>query len=359
MLAVRAGLGLGACDAPCPAPAPPRQPAAARAARGGLPGDSRRPSAWPAAHGAAAALAAGVSRARRRAPRRQGRRSSRAPASGAAALEVLRVAEAAARAAGAVIVEKVGAQVLRTKAHAADLLTAVDAECEDIIRGTVLRAFPGDAFLGEESVGSPEALAELLGEDRLWVVDPIDGTTNFVAGQPMSAVSIGVARGGELVAGVIYDPFRDELFAAAAGAGATLNGVRIAVARTDFLRDAVVASGAPPNPRSAAPCFRAMSALAPPRTRTVRLLGSAAINFAWVACGRLDAWFEPDLNVWDSAAGALLVREAGGRVTDCEGAEYALGMRPVCASNGRVHDELLDELRMARAMGLDEAVPAG
>merc|ERR1712187_282592 len=96
---------------------------------------------------------------------------------------------------------------------------------------------------------------------------------------------------------------------------------------------------------------------APPRTRTIRILGSAAINFAWVACGRLDAWFEPDLSPWDSAAGSVLVREAGGRVTDCEGVEYVLGTRPICASNGRIHAELLEVLGAAQAMQLDPLPP--
>lgn len=269
---------------------------------------------------------------------------------------MLQVAEAAARAAGRVMAAKVGAEVVQTKAFAADLLTAVDTECEEVVRATVAKAFPEHAFLGEESVGSTEAMAALLASPGwLWVVDPIDGTTNFVSGQPMSAVSIGVAYAGVLRVGVIYDPYRDELFSAAVGAGATLNGAPIAAstARARELREAVVASGAPPNPRSCAPCFRAMTLLQPPRTRTIRILGSAAINFAWVACGRLDAWFEPDLSPWDSAAGAVLVREAGGRMTDCEGVEFALGTRPVCASNGAVHEELLTVLREARATQLD------
>jgi len=271
--------------------------------------------------------------------------------------KVVEVAEAAARAAGKVMAEKVGAEVVEVKGFAADLLTAVDTECEEVVRQTVQNAFPSHAFLGEESFGSLEDMATLIAAPGwLWVVDPIDGTTNFVSGQPMSAVSIGVAHDGKLCVGVIYDPYRDELFSASLGGGASLNGSPIAVSadRARELREAVVASGAPPNPRSSAPCFRAMSLLSPPRSRTVRILGSAAINFAWVACGRLDAWFEPDLSPWDSAAGALLVREAGGRVTDCEGNEYVLGTRPICSSNGKIHDELLAVLREADATQLDD-----
>lgn len=266
------------------------------------------------------------------------------------------MAEEAARAAGRIMAAKVGADVIMTKAYAADLLTEVDGECEEVIRQTVAAAFPDHAFLGEESVGSREAMDELLASPGwLWVVDPIDGTTNFVAGQPMSAVSIGVAEKGVLRVGVIYDPYRDELFSARLGDGAKLNGEPISVGqRAKRLSEAVVASGAPPNPKSAAPCFRAMTQLCPPVTRTVRILGSAAINFAWVACGRLDAWFEPDLSPWDSAAGAVLVREAGGRVTDGEGVEYVLGTRPICSSNGPIHDELEAVLRQADATRLDD-----
>lgn len=269
---------------------------------------------------------------------------------------VLAVAEYAACAAGRIIVKKVGADVLMTKAYEADLLTEVDVECEEVIRQTVAEAFPEHAFLGEESVGSRRVMDELLATPGwLWIVDPIDGTTNFVAGQPMSAVSIGVAEGGVLRVGVIYDPHRDELFSARLGKGATLNGRPIVVGqRAQTLAQAVVASGVPPNPRSAAPCLRALTRLAPPVARTVRILGSAAINFAWVACGRLDAWFEPDLGPWDSAAGALLAREAGGRVTDGEGCDYTLSTRSVCCSNGFFHAALEAVLQDADATRLDD-----
>ncbi|CAJ1368764.1 unnamed protein product [Effrenium voratum] len=150
----------------------------------------------------------------------------------------------------------------------------------------------------------------------------------------------------------IYEPFRDELFTARSTRGAFLNGEIICVSGTPRLAEAVVASGCAPDPRSSAACFRAMAHLAP-KTRTVRILGSAAINFAWLACGRLDGWFEVDLNCWDTAAGVLLVQEAGGIVTDCLGNDYTLKTRPVCASNGHIHFDLLEELADANVTGLD------
>lgn len=256
------------------------------------------------------------------------------------------------------MVTKVGANVIKTKAFAADLLTEVDSECEELIRNEVLRAFPSHGFLGEETAGSPAEIDAVLAQPGwLWIVDPIDGTTNFVAGQPLSAVSIGVAENGVLRAAVIFDPYRQELFSALQGQGAFLTSSSstqpIHVSGTAAISEAVIASGAPPNPLSAQPCFRAMALLAPPRARTLRILGSAAINFAWLAAGRLDAWFEPFLSPWDSAAGVLLVREAGGIVTDCEGNDYQLTTRPICASNGLIHAELLQVLRDAKATQLD------
>ncbi|CAL1137457.1 unnamed protein product [Cladocopium goreaui] len=267
--------------------------------------------------------------------------------------KVLEVAEQAARAAGCLIREQVGAKVIRRKAFAADLLTAVDQQCEEAIRKIVQDNFPSHAFLGEETAETTGGIEEMQAQEGwLWVVDPIDGTTNFASGQPMSAVSIGVAKDGQLRVGVIYEPFRDELFTAQVERGAFLNGQSIRVSDAKELSEAVVASGCAPNPKSSAPCLRAMTELAP-KTRTLRILGSAAVNFAWLACGRLDAWFEVDLNAWDNAAGALLVQEAGGLVTDCKGSPYTLSTRPICATNGLIHFELLEILAKTKATELD------
>ena len=231
--------------------------------------------------------------------------------------EIVRVAIAAGREAADVVVARLGADVLKTKASRGDLLTAADAEVQDLIERHVAVAFPSHTFLGEESVAAGAvASAAALGAtldtagEYLWIVDPIDGTTNFVQSLPLVGISIGVAKreasGWELCAGVIVDPFRGEVFAARRGAGATLNGEPICVG-SEELGDAVVATGFAPTQESLQPMLRGMATVGR-KARTLRMLGSAAIMLAWVACGRLSAYFEADLNSWDSAAGVRLCR---------------------------------------------------
>ncbi|KAJ1487388.1 hypothetical protein T484DRAFT_1941485, partial [Baffinella frigidus] len=220
---------------------------------------------------------------------------------------VLSTAIKAGRAAGALMKEKLGAEVIKTKVNSKDLLTEIDPMCEKIIRDIVLAEHPAHSFLGEESVAagaeaSGRAMDLVKDSEWLWVVDPIDGTTNFVSGMPLSAVSIGVARRGELVVGVIVDPFRDEVFSAARGQGAFMNGKAISVGEEDDIGDAVIAAGSPPSLASIKPSLRGVTALMP-KCRTIRMIGSAALHFAWIANGRLTAYWEPDLNSWDSAAG--------------------------------------------------------
>ena len=208
--------------------------------------------------------------------------------------EIVRVATAAGREAADVVVARLGADVLKTKASRGDLLTAADAEVQELIERQVADAFPSHTFLGEESVAagsvaSAEALETTLDSagEYLWVVDPIDGTTNFVQSLPLVGISIGVAKreasGWELCAGVIVDPFRDEVFAARRGAGATLNGEPICVG-SEALGEAVVATGFAPRQESLQPMLRGMAAVGR-QARTLRMLGSAAIMLAWVACG--------------------------------------------------------------------------
>lgn len=235
----------------------------------------------------------------------------------------LKVAIDASKLGAGIMLEKLGADVVKTKANTRDLLTEVDPEVQRVIEDAVAAAFPDHGFLGEESVppgmdASSQALAALLadGPDWLWVVDPIDGTTNFVHGMPLSAISIGVAFRGEMQAAVIMDPFAGEIFSATRGGGAFVNFSPARVGEEATGEEAVVVTGYGATEESADSMIKGMTALTALPVRSVRMLGSAAIMLAWVAAGRLTAYYECDLNSWDTAAGALLVREAGGRITD-------------------------------------------
>ena len=273
--------------------------------------------------------------------------------------EVLAVIEAAARAAGALIVASSGRiAVEATKATVQDLVTRADKDAQDLIERAVRAAFPSAAFLGEESVGagsvaSAAALARALEpcSELLFIVDPIDGTANFVHGVPFSCVSIGVARRNELAVAAIFEPYRGEMFTATRGRGALLNGAtRLAVSPAPDFRSAMLAYGLGSSPRVAAVMLRAIGAVQE-GSRGQRSLGSAALQLAYVAAGRFEAFWECDLSAWDVAAGALLVAEAGGRVGDTRGAPFTLRTRDIVASNGApdVHDSLLACIKAAGA----------
>ena len=277
------------------------------------------------------------------------------------ATTTLDVAIDAALAAGRHLRARVGAKPVATKLDDADLVTAVDKECEEIIGSKIRAAFPEHALLGEESVepGVDAAMAALavLQEQAewLWIVDPIDGTTNFVNGLPLCAVSVGVARNGERMGAVVYDPFREELFTAWRGEGATLNGQPMRASSVARLGDAVLCACSPHARAAQAPCLRSISAVMTYPCRSVRILGSGVLNFAWVACGRLGAYWEPELAPWDTAAGTLLIEEAGGRVSDMDGSAYALGTRAVLGSADGIHRELLAVLEDADAVRCDDS----
>lgn len=211
---------------------------------------------------------------------------------------IVDVASHAARAAGALILRHAGrVAIAGTKADEADLVTAIDRECQAVIKSAVAAAFPAHAFLGEEDVapGSAAAAAALdaaiSSAPFLWVVDPIDGTTNFVCGIPLSCVSIGVALRGVVVAAVLYEPSRDELFTATRGGGAFINGARCAVGAEETLSRAVLGFGLHHMPHVARAMVTAASAVSP-HCRGLRALGSAALMLAYVACGRLGGFFE-------------------------------------------------------------------
>ena len=225
----------------------------------------------------------------------------------------------------------------------ADFVSAADRRAEDIIQRELAKARPRYGFLMEER-------GRIRGEDptHTWIVDPLDGTLNFLHGIPHFAVSIALERSGVLVAGIIYNPVTDDLFAAERGGGAYLNDRRLRVAGRRNLGDCIVLFGIPPALRGeTALHFSEMQALLP-RVAGLRRIGSAALDMAWVAAGRADAFYEHRLSPWDLAAGIVLVREAGGTVTDLDGGDTTLSTGDVLAGNDDVHRALLSLLRDAR-----------
>lgn len=230
-----------------------------------------------------------------------------------------------------------------------DLVTEADKGAERLVRNLIATHFPDHSFLGEEGVepgpeASAAALREALEAEYLWIVDPIDGTTNFVHGFPFFAVSIALARNGRVIVGVVYDPVRDELFVAERGKGAYVRGKRLKVSAERTLGESLLATGFSANPAVMRINAREASALVQ-KARNLRVCGSAALHLAYVAAGRLSGFWEHGLNAWDLAAGSLLVEEAGGRVSGVNGEPFDLRVRDVAASNGLIHDELLAALR--------------
>jgi myo-inositol-1(or 4)-monophosphatase len=224
-----------------------------------------------------------------------------------------------------------------------DLVTVADRTVEKLIRERLGAAFPKHGIYGEEGTRD-----RMEGEFR-WYVDPLDGTTNFAHGFPHFCVSMGLEQrpagtqaghDGTLVAAVIYDPMRDELFTAERGQGARLNGKPMHVSRTADLAEALLATGFPSRKRHASPNIHFYHEFTL-RSHGVRRAGSAALDLAYVASGRLEAFWEFNLNPWDTAAGILLVEEAGGRVTDFAGHPFKLDSREILASNGLIQAELV------------------
>ncbi len=242
------------------------------------------------------------------------------------------------------------------KSSSRDLVTEVDKGSETMIRNLLMTHFPNHSFLGEEGVepgpgASARALREVSDAEYLWIVDPIDGTTNLVHGFPFYSVSIALVHQGEVIVGVVYDPSRDELFVAEKGKGAYVRGKKMSVSTEGMLRDSLVATGFPADQTGAFSVNMAGIQAVAPKVRNIRSAGSAAMHLAYVAAGRLSGFWEIGLNAWDIAAGALLIQESGGRITDTAGKPYSLAVRNVIGSNGLIHDELQQELAEAKATG--------
>jgi myo-inositol-1(or 4)-monophosphatase len=223
-----------------------------------------------------------------------------------------------------------------------NFVTAADRRAEEIVRGELAKARPDYSFLGEE--GGTRAGSD---KSHRWIVDPLDGTTNFLHGIPHFAVSIALERDGAIVAGVTYNPANDDLFLAERGKGAFLNDQRLRVAARTRLADAVVACGLPHLGRGDLALARREIAAAQQHFAGLRRFGAATLDLAWVAAGRFDAYWERDLSPWDMAAGLLLVREAGGFVSDLDGGDAIFAKSQIAAGNDTMHRELLRLLKEA------------
>jgi myo-inositol-1(or 4)-monophosphatase len=248
------------------------------------------------------------------------------------------IAVDAALGSGLFIKKSVG-KVLKLSYKGRDnIVTDVDKKCESIIIRKILSAFPGDSVLSEEC-------GRIRGASPYkWIIDPLDGTTNFAHAFPFFCVSIGLEVRGRAILGVVYDPVRDELFLAEEGRGASLNGRKISVSGTKRLSESFLATGFSYGFRSKDRNIRNFRNFLT-RSLAIRRAGSAALDLCYVACGRFDGFWEMDLHPWDSAAGALIVREAGGRVTRFDGSPYSHYDKNILATNFSIHRSMISVLR--------------
>jgi myo-inositol-1(or 4)-monophosphatase len=252
--------------------------------------------------------------------------------------EFLDAGREAALAAGRVLEEWASKFTVSEKGPA-DLVTEADVAAQNAIVAILQPRFPQHGFLGEEGLRQSAGVG-----DYRWIIDPLDGTTNYVHRFPYYAVSIALEQAGELVAGVIFDPSKQEMFAALRGHGATLNDRPLQTSRFHRLKDAMVIASFPPNAKSDSPPLRRFLHVIN-HAQTVHRSGSAALNLAYVAAGRLDGYWSTSLKAWDMAAGVLFAREAGGRATRMDGSHVDLAIPDILCTNGTaLHDELITRL---------------
>jgi myo-inositol-1(or 4)-monophosphatase len=250
---------------------------------------------------------------------------------------MLNFAKETARGAGNILLEKFGKKIRVSKKGDIDLVTEADLASEKYVIERINTQYSQHAILAEES-------GVISGSDDTqwkWIIDPLDGTTNYAHGYPCFCVTLALEHRGELVIGVSYDPTRDELFAAERHQGASLNNKSINVSETRPLTESMLVTGFPydlARHENLAGIFKSFLL----KSRAVRRDGSAAIDLAYVACGRFDGFWEEGLNAWDVAAGILMIKEAGGKVTDFDGGDVDIYNPPFCASNGEIHSEMLE-----------------
>ncbi len=243
-----------------------------------------------------------------------------------------------AREAGALLLEHFDQNIKIEYKGDADLVTAADRKSEALIRQRIRTLWPSHDILGEE-----EGLND-TGSEYRWYIDPLDGTTNFAHGFPVFCVSMALEHKGKMMAGLCYDPTRDELFSAEQGKGAYLNDRPIQVSKAAILSESLLGTGFPSKKRHKNANIHFYHQLTL-RTHGVRRAGSAALDLCCVACGRFDGFWEFNLNPWDTAAGVLILEEAGGSVTDFHGGPFQLISHETLASNGLIHDALLHEFK--------------
>jgi myo-inositol-1(or 4)-monophosphatase len=244
----------------------------------------------------------------------------------------------AATRAGRMQLDALGSVFVVRKKGVIDLVTEVDLAIERMCRTLVAERYPDHDVLGEE-FGAP--LADRTPARHCWIVDPIDGTTNFAHGLPIFCASVALEIDGRVDVAAVYDPTRDELFTAERGRGGWLNGGRLAVSANDRLVDALLVTGFPYTVREEGEEMLGLFGAFISKARAVRRLGSAALDVCYIAAGRMDGFWERGLGPWDVAAAALIVEEAGGRVSDLDGGPFVLRTGRLLASNGRVHDEMV------------------
>ncbi|HMM78477.1 MAG TPA: inositol monophosphatase family protein [Pyrinomonadaceae bacterium] len=246
-----------------------------------------------------------------------------------------------ARDAGGILLEKFGRKIKISKKGDIDLVTEADLASEALILERIRSHFPKHSILAEES-----GAASVAGGDPTWkwIIDPLDGTTNYAHNYPCFCVTLALEHNGEIVVGVTYDPTRNELFAAEAGAGATLNGKPIRVSAINKLSDSLLVTGFPYDIKERKEPARHLHELLM-LSRGVRRDGSAALDLAYVACGRYEGLWEEGLNPWDIAAGTLLVKEAGGQISYFDGSTLDIYRPPLAASNGLIHSQMIEILK--------------
>lgn len=250
-------------------------------------------------------------------------------------MEYLEIAEKAAREAGEVHLQNLGkVKEIEFKAKNS-LVTEVDKLSEELIIGILKDSFPGHDIFAEESG------KHVTNSDYLWLVDPLDGTTNYAHAYPFFSVSIALEVKGSIELGLVYDPVKDEMFTAQRGSGAYLNGAPISVSQTEYINQCHLCTGfVHENDQMVEENLRHFSNFIR-KAQAVRRDGSAALDLCYVACGRFDGFWELGLNPWDTAAGALIVQEAGGSVSLFSGAEYSIYVKEILATNNRIQDQMM------------------